>query len=219
MDKQAGEPDDVRVGHDVGKEGRHRPEEGQRQLRHVVEMTRNAPVAGHQQKAGMRSTIGQHVFRSDQLRCPTPNQALPVGSANLELLAIGGVVDQAAGHAGGKNDNRPEETKFDRPRGQVHAHRCIHARDETEAAPADVEPCPVEHYVDGPHVPRLPPEELREVDHMQRGGHPDTVDEAVQLVVLQTQFTSTYRNAHRGRLTAYEMENNGKDQLDRRRKF
>ena len=67
----------------------------------------------------------------------------------------------------------------------VQTDRGVQAGDKHQAAPADVEAGAVEHDVDGAHVARLPPEELREVDHLQRHRHPHAVDEARDLVALQ----------------------------------
>ena len=69
--------------------------------------------------------------------------------------------------------------------GEVHADGGVQPRDEHQTPPADVEPGAVQHDVDGAHVARLPPEELREVGHLEDRRDPHAVDEAVQLVVLQ----------------------------------
>ena len=185
MNEKNGKPDGVGVRHHVEEESREGPEECQRQLWHVVEMTRESPVAGHQEKTGTCLTTGQCILGSDHFCWPTPHQTFPIGLAHDHFLTVGSVVDHAADDACRKDKYRPQEAKLDRPGCEIHAHGGVDAGDPAEAAPADVEPGPIEHDVDGPHVARLPPEELGKVDHLQYCRHPDAVHKTVQLIILQ----------------------------------
>jgi len=185
VDKKDSKPKRISVGHDAKEESWNWPQESQYQLRHIVEMASQAPVARNQQKTCMCLSTGQFILCVNHLSRPTPDQTLSVGLANFQFLAICGVVDHAAGNTSRKDEQWPEETQLDCSWSKVHAHGGIDSRDPAEAAPADVEPSPVEHYVNGSHVPGFPPEELGEVDHLQYCRYPDAVDEAVQLVVLQ----------------------------------
>ena len=150
-----------------------------------MEVARHAPPARQQQDARVHAAVRRPVGGVDHVRFAAPHEAVAARAPHVQLLLVGEVVDDDGEDAAGEDGPRDDGAETDGMVDEVHRHRGVQAGDEGEAAPADVEAGAVEHDVDGAHVARLPPEELREVDHLQRHRHPHAVDEARDLVALQ----------------------------------
>ena len=193
MDEERNEIEKVEVRHRVAKQRRRRPEESHDQFRRVVEVPRDAPVAGQKEDARSSFACLQLVLGSKQLRLSTPDEALSIRPPYLELLSVGQVVDETRGYAEGKNRDGKNGTETDGVRYEKEADRRVDARNPHQATPADVESGAVDHDVDGTHVPRLPPEELGDVDELNGRRYAGTIDEAVQFVVFDRERTDEQR--------------------------
>ena len=152
-----------------------------------MEVPRDAPPAGQQQDARMDATVRRPIGGADHFRFAAPHEAVALGAADVLLLFVGQVVDDDGDDASDEDRPADDGTQPDGVIDQVHGHGGVQAGDECQTAPADVEAGAVQHDVDGAHVARLPPEELGEVDHLQRHRHPHAVDEARQFVALQAE--------------------------------
>ena len=185
MYEQAKQPEEVGVGGEAVRPGGQTPAEGDDQLGHVVEVSRDAPPPRHEQQALPPLARLQPVGGVDQLRRPPPHQTRPLRPPHSLLLRVRHVVHPEGRQPGGEQGGAGHRPDGRGVRRQTHADGGVHPGDERQTPPADVEPGAVQHDVDGAHVARLPPEELREVGHLERRRHPHAVDKAVQLVVLQ----------------------------------
>ena len=84
MSQQNAEPQEVGVAHDVVEQSRHAPEERQRELGHVVEVSCDAPPAGNQQKRLARLSGIELVLGVDHFRFTSPDGAVAFRGAHLE---------------------------------------------------------------------------------------------------------------------------------------
>ena len=158
-----------------------------------MEVTRDAPPAGQQQDARVHAAVRRAVRGVDDVWLATPDETVAVGAPDLLLLMVGQVVDDDRSDAAGEDQRADDGAETDGVVDKVHRHRRVQAGDESQTAPADVEAGAVQHDVDGAHVARLPPEELGEVDHLQRRRHPHSVDEARYFVTLQREYEHQQR--------------------------
>ena len=158
-----------------------------------MEVTRDAPPPGQQQDARVHAAVGRPVRGVDDVRLATPHETVPVGASHFLLLLVGQVVDDDRSDAAGEDQRADDGAESDGVVHEIHRHGRVQAGDERQAAPADVESGAVQHDIDGAHVARLPPEELGEVDHLQRSRHPHSVDEAGYLVTLQGEYEHQQR--------------------------
>ena len=187
MDEENSEEYEVGVRHNVCECRGHGPQEGEQQLGQVVEVPRQAPVAGHQEKTVPLLAACHCVLGPDHVRSTAPHETISVGAADVLFLLVGQVIDDDGCNAGRDYRQAQDRTEIEGVVDHIETDRGVQAGDEDQTAPADVEAGAVQHDVDGAHVARLPPEELGEVDHLQRHRHPHAVDEARQFVALQAE--------------------------------
>lgn len=121
MYKEDAEVEEVAVGQNVGEEGRQRPEEGEEQLGHVVEVAGHSPPATGQQQALPLLPTLQCVFCSHNVGLLTPDLTLALGASYILLLLVSKVVDYDAGCTKGEDGNAQSRAQIHGLVDEVHA--------------------------------------------------------------------------------------------------
>ena len=111
MDEQHGEVEDVGVGHEAVEERGQRPEEGQHDLRNVVEVPGQPPPARGQQDGLPALAALQLVPGAQDQRLAAPHQALAVTRAHRQLLLVRVVVDVDGQDPQGRDQQRQRQAQ------------------------------------------------------------------------------------------------------------
>ena len=149
-----------------------------------MEVAADSPPARKQEERGLFLAVSSDVLSRQTLGWLAPDFALALAAAKELLLPVGLVVDVDARQAEDEQEGRERQTHVIRVVHQVIRVARIQRWHPDQTSPANVEARTVVLNVHGAHVTHFPPEELENIDDLQRSAHKHRVADGALLLVL-----------------------------------